>query len=101
MGPQELLLSRPAQELSDQPVRPAVQPGGWLEIPGAKDGGGGGRCRLTRVHLEEDTGKLIHAAGGLSEVDLNRAGIPLLEIVTEPDIRSPAEDAAAASRSCG
>ena len=65
--------------------------GGWLEIPVRKDGGGGGRCRLTRVHLEEDTGKLTHAAGGLSEVDLNRAGIPLLEIVTEPDIRSPAD----------
>ena len=61
---------------------------GWLEIPVQKDGSGGGRCRLTRVHLEEDTGKLIHAAGGFSEVDLNRAGIPLLEIVTEPEIRS-------------
>jgi aspartyl-tRNA(Asn)/glutamyl-tRNA(Gln) amidotransferase subunit B len=68
--------------------------GGWLEIPVRKDGTGGGRCRLTRVHLEEDTGKLMHAAGGNSEVDLNRAGIPLLEIVTEPDLRSP-EDAKA------
>jgi len=68
--------------------------GGWLDIPAHKDGPGG-RCRLTRVHLEEDTGKLIHAAGGFSEVDLNRAGIPLLEIVGEPEIRSP-EDA----RSC-
>ncbi len=68
--------------------------GGWLEVPVRKDGTGGGRCRLTRVHLEEDTGKLMHAAGGNSEVDLNRAGIPLLEIVTEPDLRSP-EDAKA------
>jgi len=68
--------------------------GGWIEIPPHKDGTGGGKCRLTRVHLEEDTGKLVHAAGGLSEVDLNRAGIPLLEIVSEPDIRSP-EDARA------
>ena len=67
--------------------------GGWLDIPIHKDGGGG-RCRLTRVHLEEDTGKLIHAPGGGSEVDLNRAGIPLLEIVGEPDIRTP-EDARA------
>ena len=66
--------------------------GGWLDIPPRKDGTGGGRCRLTRVHLEEDTGKLTHGAGGFSEVDLNRAGIPLLEIVTEPDIRS-VEDA--------
>jgi aspartyl-tRNA(Asn)/glutamyl-tRNA(Gln) amidotransferase subunit B len=62
---------------------------GWVEIPLQKDGTGGGRCRLTRVHLEEDTGKMLHGSGGWSEVDLNRAGIPLLEIVTEPDIRSP------------
>lgn len=68
--------------------------GGWLDIPAQKDGSGGGKCRLTRVHLEEDTGKLIHAAGGFSEVDVNRAGIPLLEIVSEPDIRTP-EDAKA------
>src|SRR5437773_1906975 len=51
--------------------------GGQLEIPERKDGGGG-RCRLTRIHLEEDTGKLTHGAGGFSEVDLNRAGIPLM-----------------------
>jgi aspartyl-tRNA(Asn)/glutamyl-tRNA(Gln) amidotransferase subunit B len=62
--------------------------GGWLNIPKQKDGSGGGKCRLTRVHLEEDTGKLTHGTGGYSEVDLNRAGIPLLEIVTEPEIRS-------------
>src|SRR3982751_4433748 len=62
---------------------------GWLEVPVQKDGSGGGRCRLTRVHLEEDTGKLTHGSGASSEVDLNRAGIPLLEIVTEPDLRSP------------
>ncbi|GIW88712.1 MAG: aspartyl/glutamyl-tRNA(Asn/Gln) amidotransferase subunit B [Isosphaeraceae bacterium] len=68
--------------------------GGWLEVPPRKDGTGGGRCRLVRVHLEEDTGKLIHGNGGWSEVDLNRAGIPLLEIVTEPDLRS-AQDARA------
>jgi aspartyl-tRNA(Asn)/glutamyl-tRNA(Gln) amidotransferase subunit B len=65
--------------------------GGHLEIPVRKDGGGGGRCSLTRIHLEEDTGKLTHGSGGYSEVDLNRAGIPLLEIVTEPEIRSPAD----------
>jgi aspartyl-tRNA(Asn)/glutamyl-tRNA(Gln) amidotransferase subunit B len=64
--------------------------GGHLEIPIQKDGSGGGTCRLTRIHLEEDTGKLMHGDGGVSEVDLNRAGIPLLEIVTEPDITSPA-----------
>ncbi len=65
--------------------------GGSLEIPKQKDGSGGGHCRLTRIHLEEDTGKLMHGAGGMSEVDLNRAGIPLLEIVGEPEIRSPAD----------
>jgi aspartyl-tRNA(Asn)/glutamyl-tRNA(Gln) amidotransferase subunit B len=67
---------------------------GWIEVPARKDGAGGERCRLVRVHLEEDTGKLMHGVGGLSEVDLNRAGIPLLEIVTEPDLRS-AQDAKA------
>jgi aspartyl-tRNA(Asn)/glutamyl-tRNA(Gln) amidotransferase subunit B len=63
--------------------------GGWLDVPASRDCAGGGRCRLTRVHLEEDTGKMLHGTGGDSEVDLNRAGIPLLEIVTEPDLRSP------------
>jgi aspartyl-tRNA(Asn)/glutamyl-tRNA(Gln) amidotransferase subunit B len=64
--------------------------GGYLEIPRRSDGGGG-RCHLTRIHLEEDTGKLMHGDGGFSEVDLNRAGIPLLEIVSEPEIRSAAD----------
>ena len=50
--------------------------------------------RLIRVHLEEDAGKNLHdesGRGGDSRVDLNRAGTPLLEIVSEPDIRSAAE----------
>lgn len=50
------------------------------------------RIRVTRVHLEEDAGKLIHPEeGGYSLVDYNRTGMPLLEIVTEPDINSPQE----------
>src|SRR6185436_16134134 len=50
------------------------------------------RIRLTRIHMEEDAGKSIHDAHGDSSlVDLNRAGVPLLEIVSEPDIRSSAE----------
>jgi len=66
--------------------------GGWLEF----DVGGTERAaRITRVHLEEDAGKLLHAGeiqrAGFSLVDLNRAGVPLMEVVGEPDLRSPAE----------
>ncbi len=55
----------------------------------------GGRKRrigITRIHMEEDAGKLVHHPGrSVSHVDLNRTGIPLIEIVSEPDIRSPEE----------
>jgi aspartyl-tRNA(Asn)/glutamyl-tRNA(Gln) amidotransferase subunit B len=58
-----------------------------IEVDGAAK-----RVRLTRIHLEEDAGKNIHDAHSDSSlVDLNRAGVPLLEIVTEPDLRSPQE----------
>ena len=49
--------------------------------------------RLERIHMEEDAGKNLHAAAGVSFVDYNRAGVPLCEIVSKPDVRS-AEEAA-------
>jgi aspartyl-tRNA(Asn)/glutamyl-tRNA(Gln) amidotransferase subunit B len=51
------------------------------------------QVRLTRIHLEDDAGKNIHDASGVSFVDYNRAGVPLCEIVSEPDIRSADEAA--------
>ncbi|MGQ9839957.1 MAG: Asp-tRNA(Asn)/Glu-tRNA(Gln) amidotransferase subunit GatB [Anaerolineae bacterium] len=74
---------------------------GWIEVE-AEAEVKVKRVGIVRAHLEEDTGKLIHMAqgagarlsegrGGYTLVDLNRAGVPLLEIVTEPDIRSPDE----------
>jgi aspartyl-tRNA(Asn)/glutamyl-tRNA(Gln) amidotransferase subunit B len=52
------------------------------------------RVGITRAHMEEDAGKNLHGVGGNSVVDLNRAGVPLVEIVGEPDLRSSAEAAA-------
>jgi aspartyl-tRNA(Asn)/glutamyl-tRNA(Gln) amidotransferase subunit B len=66
---------------------------GWLDIPAGEDGTETKRVGLRRVHLEEDTGKLMHLPGGRSGVDFNRSGVPLMEIVTDfpPDIHTPAE----------
>jgi aspartyl-tRNA(Asn)/glutamyl-tRNA(Gln) amidotransferase subunit B len=62
---------------------------GWVEIA---EGNSTKKIRIMRAHLEEDAGKNVHATGtSESRVDLNRAGTPLLEIVTEPDMRSADE----------
>jgi len=66
---------------------------GWLDIP--VDGGELKRIGITRIHMEEDAGKLVHGElsgpGDGSGVDLNRACTPLLEVVSEPDLRSSDE----------
>lgn len=62
---------------------------GWVDIA---VGESMKRIGITRIHMEEDAGKLLHdPAGAFSRVDLNRTGVPLIEIVSEPDMRSPEE----------
>jgi aspartyl-tRNA(Asn)/glutamyl-tRNA(Gln) amidotransferase subunit B len=62
---------------------------GWIEI---ETEGGTKRIGITRIHIEEDAGKLIHdEVRPVSYVDFNRAGVPLMEIVSEPDLKSPEE----------
>jgi aspartyl-tRNA(Asn)/glutamyl-tRNA(Gln) amidotransferase subunit B len=65
--------------------------GGTLAI--ATERGGPRVARIQRIHMEEDAGKNVHGGAGRSVVDLNRAGVPLVEIVGEPDLRSPEEAA--------
>jgi aspartyl-tRNA(Asn)/glutamyl-tRNA(Gln) amidotransferase subunit B len=61
----------------------------FLDVDGAQK-----KIGLTRIHMEEDAGKLMHDEHNpVTYVDLNRAGVPLIEIVSEPDMRSPAEAA--------
>jgi aspartyl-tRNA(Asn)/glutamyl-tRNA(Gln) amidotransferase subunit B len=68
---------------------PAVHDG-WVDV--VLDDGSRKRIGITRAHLEEDAGKSLHEDfQGLSGIDLNRAGTPLLEIVSEPDLRSARE----------
>ncbi|MEM1484739.1 Asp-tRNA(Asn)/Glu-tRNA(Gln) amidotransferase subunit GatB [Oscillospiraceae bacterium PP1C4] len=54
---------------------------GWIQLDSGK------KIRITRIHIEEDAGKLVHQRGD-TYVDYNRGGVPLIEVVTEPDIRS-------------
>ena len=65
---------------------------GFIEIV---TGSGSKRIGITRVHLEEDAGKSLHdgfvGAGEITAIDLNRSGVPLIEIVSEPDIATPDE----------
>ena len=62
---------------------------GWTEI---QAGGDRKRIGINRIHMEEDAGKLIHdPLRPVSRVDFNRTGVPLIEIVSEPDLRSPEE----------
>ncbi len=66
--------------------------GGWVEIP---TDDGSRRVRIHRIHMEEDAGKLVHDDfQPVSYVDFNRTGVPLMEIVSEPDLRTPEEAAA-------
>ena len=91
VSPQELLLSRQPEGVPDQPVRRADLRARPPRSSTAT------RIGITRAHLEEDAAKLVHAGGAggriagaeSSVVDFNRCGTPLVEIVTEPDIRSP------------
>jgi aspartyl-tRNA(Asn)/glutamyl-tRNA(Gln) amidotransferase subunit B len=78
----------------DQPI----STGGWIDLPAADPS----RVRLTRIHMEEDAGKSLHHGFPDSDratyLDFNRSGVPLIEIVTEPDLRSAASASACFSR---
>ncbi len=64
---------------------------GWLEIESDTDPSGLKKIGITRIHIEEDAGKLIHDDEKGTLIDCNRCGVPLIEVVSEPDIRSSQE----------
>ncbi len=70
------------------PVRPAAVRGRPPDVEIVRSGEK--RIGITRIHIEEDAGKLIHDAEQGTLIDCNRCGVPLIEIVSEPDIRTPA-----------
>ena len=80
--PKDYQISQYEEPLSD---------GGWINI---EVGGATKRIGITRIHMEEDAGKLLHSPAGRSFVDFNRCGVPLIEIVSDPDLRTPAQAAA-------
>ena len=87
--PQKLLLPRLTKRLSNQPV-------GFTDSRTRQTGNRGWRrcetINVTRAHMEEDAGKSVHEGlNGATGIDLNRAGTPLLEVVSEPEMRSAAE----------
>lgn len=69
-----------------------IATGGQLTIPADADRSESAAVRIRRLHVEEDAGKSLHDRfPGHTAVDLNRAGVPLIEIVTEPDLRAPSD----------
>ena len=86
----QYLDSRKEELYALNPLTGATRADGWIDID--LEDGETRRIGITRAHLEEDAGKSLHEDfHGMTGIDLNRAGTPLLEIVSEPDLRSARE----------